>query len=180
MHAIRLLVLSIVTASALSGSVALARPRGGLPPTGLRGISYAKAPPDFQFDDGRGPRRLGALLGRPVVRNFWDTWCGPCRDELSAFTQLETTFGEAVALITVSDEAPGVARAFLAGHAVQLPVVEDPGRKIFSAYGVQKVPVTLVLGRDGTVGHVSVGELDWKELRDAVERALMEAGRPAT
>lgn len=180
MHAIRLFVVSILIASELVvASPAPAKHRTALPSTGLRGIEYAKAPPDFRFDAGQGSQRLSALAGKPVVLNFWATWCGPCRAELAAFSQLQETYGDAVVLVTLSDEPPGVARGFLADHALHLPLAEDPGRAVFSAFGIEKVPVTIVLGRDGTVGHVSVGQLDWAELRDAVERALA-AGRGST
>jgi cytochrome c biogenesis protein CcmG/thiol:disulfide interchange protein DsbE len=179
MHANRLFVLSIVIVSLFTiASPAPAKHRAALPSTGLRAIAYAKAPPDFTFDLGRGPRRLSALAGKPVVLNFWAAWCAPCRDEFPAFSQMQASYGDAVGLLTLSEDAPGAARAFLTAHELQLPLVEDPGRAVFSAYSIEEVPVTIVLGRDGTVSHVSVGQLDWAELRDAVERALGPAAGP--
>ncbi len=148
------------------------------PATGLRTVAYAKAAPDFAFDAGHGPQRLAALLGKPVVLNFWDSWCEPCRAELPAFARLRATYGDAVRLLTISDEPPGLARAFLAGRGLDFPVAEDPERKIFSAYSVTPIPVTLVLRADGTVTYVSVGETSWDELQDAVATALL--GQPAT
>jgi cytochrome c biogenesis protein CcmG/thiol:disulfide interchange protein DsbE len=173
MHVNRLFVVTLAFVSSFTiAGPATAKHRASFPSTGLRGIAYAKAPPDFVFDAGRGPEHLGAFAGKPVVLNFWATWCGPCRDEFPAFSQLQATYGDAVALITLSEDPSGVARVFLGAHALQFPLVEDPDRTIFSAYAIEKVPVTIVLGRDGTVSHVSVGQLDWPELRDAVEGAL--------
>jgi peroxiredoxin len=136
--------------------------------TGLRAVRYAKAPPDFAFADGTSRATLHAFVGRPVVLNFWASWCEPCRAELPAFVRLRTTYGDAVPLLTVSAEAPGVARAFLAEHGLDLPVVEDPEHAVFDAYTVVPIPVTIVIAPDGTVAHVSVGELDWDELHAAV------------
>ena len=81
--------------------------------------------------------------------NFWATWCKPCTDELAAFADLRRTYGDAVALITISAEDPGVARAFLQARDLAWPVVEDPDRKIFDAYSVGPIPVTIVLDRAG-------------------------------
>jgi peroxiredoxin len=145
------------------------------PSTGLRTVAFAKPPPDFSFDTGSGPTRLEALVGRPVVINFWATWCKPCTDELGAFADLRRTYGDAVPLVSISAEDPGVARAFLKTHDLAWPVVEDPDRKIFDAYSIGPIPVTIVLDRAGRVGHVSIGELDWSELQAAVESALGQA-----
>lgn len=139
--------------------------------TGLRPIRLRVAAPDFAYDTGAGPTRLSSLTGRVVVLNFWASWCEPCRDELDVFPRVRATYGEAVDVLTISDEAPGVARAFFLRRQLALPVVEDPRRKIFSAYGVEPIPVTLVVGADGTVRHVSVGQLDWVELAHALEEA---------
>jgi peroxiredoxin len=151
--------------------------RHAAPETGLRTVAFAKAPPDFTFDTGAGPERLDALVGRPVVINFWATWCKPCTDELGAFADLRRTYGDAVTLVSISAEDPGVARGFLAAHDFGWPVVEDPARKIFDAYSVGPIPVTIVLDRAGLVGHVSIGELDWAELQGAVAAAA-GAGAP--
>ncbi len=151
--------------------------RHGPPSTGLPSIAFAKAPPDFTFDLGAGPRRLEDYLGMPVVLNFWATWCEPCQAELDAFDTLRATYGGSVQLLTFSYEQPGVARAFLQARHLDLPVIEDPERTIFEKYSVTALPVTIVLGRDGTVTHVSIGELEWTELHAAVEAAL--GARPA-
>ena len=160
------LLLAVVCCVAMT-SIARARQRA--PQTGLRSVSYGKAPPDFVFDEGSGPRRLATLVGKPVVLNFWATWCGPCRDELDSLEKLRARYGDAVVLVTISGEEPGIARSFLRERNIDLPVVEDSARKIFDAYGVSPIPVTLVLRGDGSVSYVSNGEITWDELQAAVD-----------
>jgi peroxiredoxin len=161
--------LALMVCALLPSAAPARRPA---PSTGLRALAFAKMPPDFTYDVGAGAHRLDELVGKPVVLNFWASWCEPCRAELGAFAALQDTYGEAVPLLTVSYENPGVARAFLQRYRVAFPVVEDPQHAIFDAYSVTALPVTVVLGRDGTVSHVSVGEIDWAELHGAVDAAL--------
>ncbi|MBC5809625.1 MAG: TlpA family protein disulfide reductase [Candidatus Eremiobacteraeota bacterium] len=165
-------VASALALLVLAGSApALARNRA--PATGLKTVAYAKAPPDFAFDVGSGPQRLSAFRGKPTVINFWATWCAPCRAELGAFEKLAETFGDRVALLTVSPETPGLARTYLASHDLgKIPVIEDPLRKIHAAYSVEPIPVTLILDKNGAVGVVIIGEITWEELSAAVGAAL--------
>jgi thiol-disulfide isomerase/thioredoxin len=163
--------VAVAALAFIPGAVS-ARRHHDSPSTGLPAVPYAKPPPDFSFATDAGPRRLASLLGRPVVLNFWATWCEPCRDEIGAFAELGKTYGDAVGLIAVSeDETPGTADAFLRAHDVRAISVEDPDRRIFSLYTVVPIPTTLVLAADGTVRYVSIGALDWDELRAAVTRA---------
>jgi cytochrome c biogenesis protein CcmG/thiol:disulfide interchange protein DsbE len=161
-----------VAALAFVPGVVSARRHHDSPSTGLPAVPYAKPPPDSSFVTDAGPRRLASLVGRPVVLNFWATWCEPCRDEIGAFAELGKTYGDAVGLIAVSeDETPGAADAFLRAHDVRAISVDDPDRRIFSLYTVVPIPTTLVLAADGTVRYVSIGALDWNELRGAIARA---------
>ncbi|MDQ2858889.1 MAG: TlpA family protein disulfide reductase [Candidatus Eremiobacteraeota bacterium] len=177
---IRILASAGIAVAALcTNGPADARRHDAGPATGLRNIRLRAAAPDFAYDTGAGPARLSNLTGRIVVLNFWATWCEPCRDELDVLSRVRAAYGAEVEVLTISDEAPGVARAFLLQRQLAFAVVEDPGRKIFSAYGVEPIPVTLVVGAHGIVRHVSVGQLDWAELSSALEEAGAGSGAAA-
>jgi peroxiredoxin len=138
-----------------------------VPSTGLAPIVFDKLSPDFTYDVGDGPKTLADLRGAPVLVHFWDTWCGPCTDELPLIVRARDADPKLV-VVTFSDEKPGVARAYLAKQGFDLPVSEDTERIVFRAYGVHAVPVSVFLRSDGTVEHVSVGEMDWKEIAEAL------------
>ena len=163
-------VVAFVAVSLASLAVAPVASARRTPGTGLAAIRYAQAPPDFTYTTPAGPRTLAALFGRPVVINFWATWCEPCQAEIGAFAALRKAYGDAVPLVTISEDAvPGAAAAYLAAHGVDAISIDDPDRKIFERYSVVPIPVTLVLAPNGGVSHVSIGELDWLELQAAVE-----------
>ena len=142
------------------------------PSTGLAKLHFNQAPPDFTFPEGAGYARLSQLLGKPVVINFWTTWCHACVDEMPAFEKLQETYGGRVAFISLSNEPEGTARTFLAQHHLAIPLLEDPHSVIFGEYSVQLYPVTVVVDAQGGVSYVSVGGLDWGELQAAVSKAF--------
>jgi peroxiredoxin len=150
------------------------------PSSGLAPIALDRPAPDFIFGTALGPSRLAELLEKPVVVNFWATWCEPCVDELSAFAALNTRYGDSVNLVTISDQSVDVARAFLKAHGVTSTVITDPSRKIFDLYGVSPIPVTLVLRPGGSVSYVSIGEVGTDELDGAVGAALVRLPKPAS
>lgn len=141
--------------------------------TGLPAIHYGAPPPDFAVRTPQGSERLSTLRGKPVVINFWASWCPPCTDELPYFERLAQTYGDKVTIVTVDwNEQPGVADSYLREHHIALPVISDARSEIYRAYSLFEVPDTVVLDAQGNVTYVSVGELSWQELDGAVQATL--------
>lgn len=140
--------------------------------TGLRNVRYDAPPPDFAIPARQGSERLSELHGKAVVLNFWASWCKPCTDELKYFVRANQAFGPKIAVITVSSEPHDVAASYLRLWNIELPVVEDLDGAISKEYSVPPIPVTVVLDPQGNVSYVSVGGLDWNELRNAIDSAL--------
>ena len=136
-------------------------------------MQFGAPPPDFNVTTPAGPRAISQLRGKPLVINFWATWCPPCTDELPYFDLLAREYGNRVRLVMVDwNEDPGVAQAYLKAHDMPLPEVDDAAGAIYKEYSLTKVPDTVVLDAEGKVTYVSVGGLSWEELDQAVRADL--------
>jgi peroxiredoxin len=144
--------------------------------TGLTGIRYNAPPPNFAIPATAGAHSLSELRGRVVIIDFWATWCDVCTGEMQYFVRAQQSFGNQVAVLTVSPESRAVADTYFRFAKIPLQIVEDSDGSISRAYSVSKIPVTLVVDPAGNVSYVSVGGLSWNELRDAVERAAAPTG----
>jgi cytochrome c biogenesis protein CcmG/thiol:disulfide interchange protein DsbE len=105
---------------------------------------------------------LAALRGRPVVVNFWASWCVPCREEFPLLEQklaeLGPTDGLAVIGVLYKDE-PELARQFLAEIGASWPTLDDPGDALARAYRVAAPPQTYFIDRDGVLRGIQVGQV---------------------
>jgi cytochrome c biogenesis protein CcmG/thiol:disulfide interchange protein DsbE len=108
-----------------------------------------------------GTLELAAYRGRPVLVNFWATWCAPCVRE---FPLLRRTLDEhradgLVVLGVLVNDSPDKARAFVRQHGGSWPVGVDRGGKAVAAYKVVGLPQSVFVRRDGTLSSRILGEL---------------------
>ena len=104
---------------------------------------------------------LAAQRGRPVLLNFWASWCPPCRQEVPVLQQAYQTYHDRVAFLGVDVwDTDHEAQAFLSGFHAGYPNGADPAGRIAIDYGLTGVPETFLLDRAGRVVHHYVGPLD--------------------
>lgn len=109
------------------------------------------------------PWRLADQRGRPLLLNFWASWCEPCRTEMPALEALQARHAEAglqVLAINVR-EHPATIQRFVQSTGLSLPVLRDADGSAAKACGVRIYPSTLAIGRDGRARFTVVGEPDW-------------------
>jgi thiol-disulfide isomerase/thioredoxin len=103
--------------------------------------------------------RLSELKGQVVMINFWATWCGPCRQEMPLLQQLYGKYeplGFTLLGVNVEpDSAP--AQAWLKNVSVSFPILFDRDNKVSAQFGVEAMPSTVLIDRDGNVRHVHRG-----------------------
>lgn len=125
---------------------------------------------------GGDPVSLESLRGKPVVLNFWATWCVPCFEEHPVLTRAAKVMGQEVAFLGViyEDEEPKVA-SFLRRQGSAYPSLMDDGGKTAIAYGVYGVPETFFISPDGTIVNKYVGPLNARALQAFVQQASAPA-----
>jgi len=136
------------------GSAALKTP----PPPVLRAGTAA---PVFSLPDlnGGNPVSLSAYRGRPVVVNFFASWCPDCRAELGAMAAIARTTTGRVAVIGVdsNETSQAAATGLLASARATYPVAVDAHATVASKYLVQALPVSYFLNASGRVVGVALG-----------------------
>jgi thiol-disulfide isomerase/thioredoxin len=120
------------------------------------------AAPQFTITDSQRTVALNQFQGKPVVLNFWATWCPPCIQEMPALVQLQKQLGDKVTIIAVSeDDDDSAYKQFIRDHNVDLLTVRDSGQKANGLYGTFKFPETFVIDRDGKIVRKFIGAQEW-------------------
>jgi peroxiredoxin len=150
-----------------SGSIALSRrptaPGSAAP--ALEPMPLVGYPaPDFALKSLTGESvRLSDFKGKPVLINFWATWCGPCRAEFPDFQEAATNNPDTLVIIgvnnTISDPPEQVA-AFVTEFGVTFPILLDEQGAVMKQYRVLGMPTSIFVGRDGVIQEIMTGPVN--------------------
>ncbi len=105
---------------------------------------------------------LAALRGKPVIINFWASWCVPCREEFPLFKERLATLGPTDGLQVIGvlyKDEPELAQRFLDDLVATWPTVDDPDGSLAAAYRVVAPPQTYFIDGDGVVRGIQIGEV---------------------
>ena len=125
-----------------------------------------KPAPDFTLHDLDGAEvSLASLRGKPVVLNFWATWCVPCKQEHPYLLAAAARAGDRVTFYgVVYQDEPETIRGWLEKHGSGYPTLVDEGNRAAIAFGVYGVPETYVIDAQGIIRHKFVGPVTPDEL----------------
>jgi len=141
-----------------------------------RTVSLAGTPPDFTLADAGGHRlRLADYKGKVVLLNFWATWCGPCKEEIPWFIEFEKQYraqGFTVLGVSLDEDGWKAINPYVAAEKINYPIVLGT-EEVNELYGgIEAIPTTLVIGRDGKVAYLHAGLIGKDEYRKEIVRLL--------
>ncbi|MEW6048102.1 MAG: TlpA disulfide reductase family protein [Bacillota bacterium] len=138
-----------------------------------------KVAPSFELEALDGQRvQLAAFRGRPVLVNFWTTWCDPCRDEIPGLETFFRRFGDRMSLIGVNVREPLAAvRDFAFEFGMTYPVVRDVDGRVSERYRLRGYPESWLIGPDGVARRYWPGPITFEQLEQAYQEVM---GRPIT
>jgi peroxiredoxin len=141
-----------------------------------REVKAGKPAPDFTLKDAKGDRlRLADYKGKVVLLNFWATWCGPCKTEIPWFVDFEKQFqsrGFTVLGVSMDEDGWKVINPYVAEHKINYPIVLA-NEEVNEAYGgIEALPTTLILGRDGKVRFLHSGLISRADYEKEIRQLL--------
>ena len=182
-----IVVVLVVTAMLMAGKY-LARSGGNATSSLPSGNSLkGAAAPDFQLTSLDGKTvKLSDLRGKAVVLNFWATWCGPCKIEIPWLSDLQTQYqSQGVEIVGVAmdddaeknrDEIAKFTREMNVNYEILLG-----NDKVADEYGgVDALPTTFYIGRDGKIVNRVFGIVGHKEIEENIQAALKEGQATGT
>ena len=153
------LIVAAVLPVILLGVLSLALlSRGGAAAAATIGSA---APPFALVDLDGNPVSLAELRGRPVIVNFWASWCAPCVEEIPELQAALAEYrseGLAIIGIVYSDRSEA-AREFMARMGGGWPSVMDPGGEVARDYGIYGPPESFFVDREGIIRGRQIGQL---------------------
>lgn len=138
-------------------------------------IEKKVAASDFTFVDNDGNEvKLSDYFGKPILLNFWASWCGPCQREMPHFEKAYPEYKDDITFLIV-DLADGVhestesGKAFIEESGYTFPVYFDTKSEGAVAYGITSIPTTLFIDKDGYIVSKYSGSLTEKKLLERIK-----------
>ena len=131
--------------------------------------------PDFTVYDADGNEvHLTDFVGKPIVLNFWASWCGPCKMEMPDFNEKYLELGEEVQFLMInmtdgSRETVAIASEFIKESGYSFPVFYDTKMDAANTYGAYSLPMTFFIDAEGYPVARATGAIDGETLMRGID-----------
>lgn len=148
----------------------------------LQGNAVGAIAPDFTLTTLDGKKvKLSDYRGKAVLLNFWATWCGPCRVEIPWFMDLEKQYGPqglVILGVAMDDDGKSTVTKFAQDMKIDYTVLLGNDNVADEYGGVDGLPTTFYVDRDGKIVKVVAGLVSHKEIEDGIKEALNSSASP--
>lgn len=131
------------------------------------------------YDSDMNEVKLSDSFGKPIVINFWASWCGPCKSELPAFHSLYEKYKDDIIFLMInltdgqSDTVSSI-KKFVSDNGYGFPVYYDIEYDASNAYGVRSIPKTVFIKADGSLYNTRVGAMNEVVLENYIKQIIGE------
>ncbi len=117
--------------------------------------------------------------GKPVILNFWASWCPNCVHEFPSFQSLYEEYGDEIQFMMIdlvdgTEETVEIAKQFLSENSFTFPVYFDITMQAATIYDANAIPLTYLINKDGEVVAYGRGALDYETLKNAINEYLIQ------
>jgi peroxiredoxin len=160
------------------------RPQLSVSAASVKAEKERRAAPDFALKDAEGKLvHLSDYRGKVVLLDFWATWCGPCKIEIPWFMDFQRQNQEkglVVLGISMDDEGWEIVKPYLASMKVNYRVLigNDHTAQLYG--GVDALPTTFLIDREGKIAAVHVGLVDRKDFENGISELLQTPAKTAS
>ncbi|MFN2504934.1 MAG: TlpA family protein disulfide reductase [Acidimicrobiales bacterium] len=127
----------------------------------------------FQMLDGSSAS-FEKYRGRPLVVNFFASWCAPCLAEMPGFERTSQDLSGRVAFLGLNlQDSPEAGRRVVERTGITYDVARDPSGSLFQSFGAIAMPTTVLLDANGQVVDLISGEISARSLRERIDKALL-------
>lgn len=130
--------------------------------------------PDFTVLDMDGNAvKLSSFIGKPVVLNFWASWCPPCKTEMPEFNKVYQDVGQDIVFMMVDlvdgqRETKEKGAQYVQDQGYSFPVYFDINQEAAGKYGIMSIPTTMLIDKDGYIVTGAQGAIDEETLRRGI------------
>ena len=131
------------------------------------------------YDKEENEVKLSDYIGKPIVMNFWASWCTPCQIEMPEFQKMYEEYGEEVEFLMINMTASGGetvdrAHAFVEDGEYTFPVFYDTEHDAAGTYDASVMPTTFFIDKEGYVVNQHVGAISAEKIEEGIESIIGE------